>query len=85
MEALYGAKFVYQETTEQGPAALAAVVDRVIGKVTRHVLSQCTSGAFASGDETVLNLYQSFYQKLMIRDRSLPPTMDLHHQLRPVQ
>jgi hypothetical protein len=72
MEALYGAKFVYQGTTEEGPAAVAKVIDRVIAKVTRHVLSQCTSGAFADGDETVLNLYQSFYQKLMIRDRSLP-------------
>lgn len=72
MEALYGARFVYQGTKQKDPAALAAVVDRVIGKVTRHVLAQCTTGAFASGDETVLGLYQSFYQKLMLRDRSLP-------------
>lgn len=72
MEALYGARFVFAETTEPGPAAAAAVVERVIGKVTRFVLDRCTRGPFASGDETVLRLYQAFYQKLLLRDRSLP-------------
>ncbi len=72
MEALYGARFVYDGTQETGPQAVAAVVNRVIGKVSRHVLDSCTKGAFADGDETVLALYQSFYQKLQFRDRSLP-------------
>lgn len=72
MEALYGARFVYDGTEEEGPKKVAAVVDRVIGKVTKHVLDCCTKGTFADGDETVLSLYQSFYQKLQFRDRSLP-------------
>ncbi|MCZ7486051.1 SIR2 family protein [Rhizobium rhizogenes] len=72
MEALYGAKFVYEGTEEPNPKVVAAVVDRVIGKVAKHVLDSCTNGAFAEGDETVLSLYQNFYQKLQFRDRSLP-------------
>ncbi|MEO7826954.1 MAG: hypothetical protein ABIR60_07415, partial [Allosphingosinicella sp.] len=72
MEALYGARFVYDGTQEQGPKSVAAVVNRVISKVSRHVLDSCTKGPFADGDETVLSLYQSFYQKLQFRDRSLP-------------
>lgn len=72
MEALYGARFVYNQTQETDPKAVAAVVDRVIGKVAKHVLACCTSGAFAQGDDSVLALYQSFYQKLQFRDRSLP-------------
>lgn len=72
MEALHGARFVYDGTHEEGPKTVASVVDRVIDKVSKHVLDSCTKGAFADGDETVLSLYQSFYQKLQFRDRSLP-------------
>lgn len=72
MEALYGARFVYEGAEEEGPKSVSVVVDRVIGKVIKHVLDSCTKGAFANGDETVLSLYQSFYQKLQFRDRSLP-------------
>ncbi|MDP9413763.1 MAG: SIR2 family protein [Pseudomonadota bacterium] len=72
MEALYGARFVLDGTKEKNPKAVADIVDRVIGKVAKHVLDSCTKGPFAEGDETVLSLYQSFYQKLQFRDRSLP-------------
>lgn len=72
MEALYGAKFVYDGTQEEEPKAVAAIVDRVIDKVSKHVLESCTNGPFAQGDDTVLALYQAFYQKLQFRDRSLP-------------
>lgn len=72
MEALYGARFVLDGADGEGPQGLAAVIDRVIGKVTRFVLDSCTKGAFAEGDDTVLSLYQSFYQKLQFRERSLP-------------
>jgi hypothetical protein len=72
MEALYGARFVLSGATGDAHKALAATVDRVIGKIARHVLVSCTQGPFANGDDTVLNLYQSFYRKLLFRDRSLP-------------
>ena len=72
MEALYGAKFVYDGTEEEKPKVVAAIVDRVIDKVSKHVLESCTNGPFAQGDDTVLALYQAFYQKLQFRDRSLP-------------
>jgi len=72
MEALYGAHFVLDGAHGEGPQGLAKVVDRVTGKVARFVLDSCTKGAFANGDDTVLSLYQSFYQKLQFRDRSLP-------------
>lgn len=54
------------------PKAVEIVVNRVIGKVAKHVLDSCTTGPFAQGDDTVLALYQTFYQKLQFRDRSLP-------------
>jgi hypothetical protein len=72
MEALYGARFVFEDAEGEGPKSTALVVERVIDKVTKHVLNSCTQGAFAKGDETVLGLYQSFYQKLQFRERSLP-------------
>lgn len=72
MEALYGARFVFDQTQEPNPKTVAVVVDRVIDKVTKHVLDSCTTGAFAQGDDSVLALYQTFYQKLQFRDRSLP-------------
>lgn len=72
MEALYGARFVLDGAESEGPLGLAKVVDRVIAKISRFVLDSCTKGAFVEGDDTVLSLYQSFYQKLQFRDRSLP-------------
>jgi len=63
---------VLDGTLIEGPKVLGEVVNRVIGKIARHVLESCTKGAFSTGDETVLGLYQSFYQKLQFRDRSLP-------------
>lgn len=72
MESLYGARFVLTGTKQENPAKLLDVVTRVIKKVARHVLTSCTTGPFAMGDDTVLNLYQSFYQKLLMRDRTLP-------------
>lgn len=72
MESLYGARFVLAGTKEENPAKLLEVVSRVIQKVSRHVLTSCTTGPFANGDDTVLNIYQAFYQKLLMRDRTLP-------------
>ncbi len=72
MEALYGAKFALRDTAEQNAQNLSALVDGVIAKIARHVLSCCTTGPFAQADRSVLGLYQAFYQKLLLRDRSLP-------------
>jgi hypothetical protein len=72
MESLYGASFALRDTTDQNAQNLSALVNRVISKIARHVLTSCTTGPFVQGDKTVLNLYQAFYQKLLLRDRSLP-------------
>lgn len=72
MESLYGASFALRDTTHQNAQNLSALVDRVISKIARHVLVSCTTGPSTQGDRTVLNLYQTFYQRLLLRDRSLP-------------
>lgn len=72
MESLFSAHFVLKNAATDGPKSFAAVLKRVMDKVSKHVLTSCTTGAFASGDTTVLDLYQAFYQKLIFRDRGLP-------------
>jgi hypothetical protein len=47
------------------------VVDSVISKVTAFILRSCTEGVFQF-DDSVVNLYQTFYRKLIYRDRALP-------------
>jgi hypothetical protein len=71
MEALYGARFVYDGTEEANPKAVAAVVDRVIGKVAKHVLDSCTTGPFAQGDDSVTTNYDLFNERAMDR-RGIP-------------
>ena len=47
-------------------------VELIIKKVQTFLWAKCTNGAFANGDHTVVGLYESFYRKLVLRDRSLP-------------
>lgn len=51
----------------------AVLVESVVAGLKKFVLSRCTNGPFAAGDETVVNLYRRFYQSLATRSRGLAP------------
>ena len=72
MEVLYSHQFVLERSDKAEFQQVRETVSAVITKVTRYILQCCTEGQFAQSDETVLKLYQSFYRKLIFRDRALP-------------
>ena len=72
MEVLHSHRFALSRSKHQRHARARTAVESVITKVQRFLLDRCTVGEFSAGDETVLDLYQSFYRKLVFRDRSLP-------------
>ena len=72
MEFLFSLRFTLQRSSLESATAQLAIVNSVIGKVQTFLWTKCTRGAFANGDITVMALYESFYRKLVLRDRSLP-------------
>ena len=72
MEVLHSYQFALRHSTLESHKESLAVVDSVILKVKRFVLRKCTDGRFSGGDDTVRALYESFYRKLIYRDRSQP-------------
>lgn len=72
METLYALRFVLARSDDEGDTEEVAKIDGMIAKVHSFLWERCTAGAFANGDSTVLSLYESFYRRLVLRDRSLP-------------
>lgn len=72
METLYALRFVLARSDDAGDTEEVAKIEGMIAKVHAFLWERCTAGAFAHGDSTVLSLYESFYRRLMLRDRSLP-------------
>lgn len=72
LEALYSFKFILTRSVNEDMLEAKDTIDTAISKVTRFITGKCSVGEFSSGDQTVLNLYQSFYRKLIYRDRGLP-------------
>ena len=72
LEVLFSLQFVLNHSSSDEVKPLSEAVEKIIHKVTRHVLNSCTEGKFSDGDMSVGNLYQDFYQKLIFRDRALP-------------
>jgi hypothetical protein len=72
MEMLHSYRFVLSRSVHSRHKRPLAVVNSVIKKIQQFVVHHCTKGAFSSGDETVLAFYETFYRKLVFRDRSLP-------------
>ncbi|MEX0955037.1 MAG: SIR2 family protein [Rhizobiaceae bacterium] len=72
MELLYSLRFVLKRSSLKEAESQLTVINSMIEKVQKFLWSKCTSGAFANGDDTVMDLYQSFYRKLVLRDRSMP-------------
>lgn len=72
METLYSFEFVIERSGNADITAAAGVIKSAIKKVKRCITRTCTEGKFAAGDSSVLDVYQSFYRKLVYRDRALP-------------
>lgn len=72
MEVLFSAQMALKDATSDPIKTLRVAVDSIVEKVKKHVLKTCSEGAFTGTDNTVATLYQTFYQKLIFRDRALP-------------
>ena len=72
MELLFSLRFALHRSSLESAKAQLEIVNSVIKKVQKFLWTKCTRGAFADGDNTVMVLYESFYRKLVLRDRSLP-------------
>lgn len=72
METLHALRFVLSRSDDAGDVDEVAAIEGMIAKVQAFLWERCTAGAFASGDDGVLDLYESFYRRLVLRDRSLP-------------
>lgn len=73
MEVLFAQRFVlrHSESIDLHPNRI--LLDDIIKKVQDFLWTRVTKGAFATdGDTTVRDLYERFYKKLVLRDRSLP-------------
>ena len=73
MEVLFAQRFVLRQSENPDLHPYRAVLDGIIKKVQDFLWTRVTKGAFATeGDTTVRDLYERFYKKLVLRDRSLP-------------
>lgn len=73
MEVLFAQRFVLRQSENPALQPYRAVLDGIIKKVQDFLWTRVTKGAFATeGDTTVRDLYERFYKKLVLRDRSLP-------------
>jgi hypothetical protein len=72
MEVLFAHRFVLRHNPNGATGPDAKAVAGMIAKVQAFLWTRVTKGAFAEGDTTVRDLYEQFYKKLVLRDRSLP-------------
>lgn len=72
MELLFSMRFVLRRSSHDNVVDGRKLVESIIDKVRAFLWDKCTNGRFAHGDTTVLKLYEIFYRKLVLRDRSLP-------------
>jgi len=73
MEVLFSQRFVLRHSENRDLHPYRAVLDGIIRKVQEFLWERVTQGAFTKeGDTTVRDLYEQFYKKLVLRDRSLP-------------
>lgn len=73
MEVLFAQRFVLRQSENPELHPYRPVLDGIIKKVQDFLWTRVTQGAFATeGDTTVRDLYERFYKKLVLRDRSLP-------------
>lgn len=72
MEVLIATK-VFADTSSSAQIQTAKThLDSVIGKVIGYVTEACSKPELAENSNPVFALYQRFYQRLVLRDRTLP-------------
>lgn len=71
-EVLFSHRFVLKQSSKFSHWTKKELVDRIIAKLQAFLLRRVSDGAFAHGDNTLSDLYEQFYKKLVLRDRSLP-------------
>jgi hypothetical protein len=72
MEVLFAQRFVLRASGSATHWPARELVSGIIKKVQEYLWARVTDGAFARGDTAVRDLYERFYKKLVLRDRSLP-------------
>lgn len=72
METLHALRFVLRRSDDAGDAEEADIVEAMIEKVQSFLLERCSAGASSDVSDPVLDLYEAFYRRLVLRDRSLP-------------
>jgi hypothetical protein len=70
MEVLHSLQFVLRRSAKPAHQERVKTIESIIGKA--FLWTRCTDGPFAHGDHAVLDIYEAFYRKLILRDRSLP-------------
>ena len=72
MQTLHALRFISERDGRAGAADNLLLIRSMIAKVQTFLWDRCTGGVFAKGDASVLDLYEAFYRRLVLRDRSLP-------------
>ncbi|MBD9597392.1 SIR2 family protein [Ensifer sp. ENS05] len=72
MEVLFAQRFVLRQSGIAAHWPARDLIDGIIQKVQNFLWARITEGAFSQGDVAVSSLYERFYKKLVLRDRSLP-------------
>lgn len=72
MEVLFAHRFVLGRNVSTAARPAGALVASMIEKVQSFLWTRVTKGAFSNDDTSVRDLYEQFYKKLVLRDRSLP-------------
>lgn len=72
MEALYSWKFSLKGSSQNRHKTQLQVVEASIEKVKRFLFEKCKAVFVSAEDQSVQGFYETFYRKLIYRDRSLP-------------
>lgn len=72
MELLFSLAFIYRRSDNPEHESFLNTVEGIINKVKIFLWERCAKGEFTSGDNAVLDVYEGFYRRLVLRDRSLP-------------
>ena len=72
MEILFSLRFVLESSSLEKADSQLIAINSMIKKVQTFLWNKCTNGQLAKANNPVMLLYESFYRKLVLRDRSLP-------------
>lgn len=73
MAVLMNAQQFCSTSEKKAPRDAVSLIDEVIVGLKKFILKKCTAGNFSEDDQSVVLLYQRFYQSLNTRARGLSP------------